>query len=79
MKVEEGCTTLEVVNTGRALAFMVEVRVEDERGKSLRPVFFSDNYFALLPGERKVLTVEHPTHPFAWKVGGWNMTSVRPH
>ncbi len=29
--------------------------------------------------ERKVLTVEHPTHPFAWKVGGWNMTSVRPH
>lgn len=79
LKVEEGCTTLEVVNTGRALAFMVEVRVEDERGKSLRPVFFSDNYFALLPGERKVLTVEHPTHPFAWKVGGWNMTSVRPH
>ena len=73
---EGGKLTVEVANTGDNLAFMVELRLEGEDGKYLRPVFFSDNFFALLPGEKKILTADHPGKPFAWSVKAWNTKSV---
>ena len=69
---EAGCTTIEVANVGSAISFMTEIRFEGEDGKYLRPVFYSDNFFALLPGERKTVRVEHPSVKHAWKVSAWN-------
>lgn len=69
---EGGRLTVEVSNTGDKLAFMTEVRLEGADGKYLKPVFFSDNFFALLPGERKTIVADHPAAPFRWTVKAWN-------
>jgi exo-1,4-beta-D-glucosaminidase len=61
------------------LAFMVELRlVGDRSGESVLPVFWEDNYFSLLPGERRSIrgscAVEdlHGEKPVL-KVSGWNV------
>ena len=69
---EGGKLTVEVENVGDKLAFMVEVRLEGEDGKYLKPVFFSDNFFALLPGEKKTITANHPAAKFNWRAKAWN-------
>ncbi len=69
---ENGRLTLEVVNTGDKLAFMTEVRLEGSDGKYMKPVFFSDNFFALLPGEKKTVTADHPVKTYSWSVKSWN-------
>ena len=37
---------------------MLCARVDDQDGEAVLPVFWSDNYISLLPGEKKVLTAE---------------------
>ena len=69
---EAGRLVVEVENTGDKLAFMVEVRLEGEDGKYLKPVFYSDNFFALLPGEKKTITANHPAAKFNWRAKAWN-------
>jgi len=46
-------------NTGSSLAFQVHVRLENaDTGEEVLPVFWSDNYLPLLPGETRTLTAE---------------------
>lgn len=69
---------VELENPSKTLAFMVELRIEKgETGQSALPVFLEDNYFALLPGETRVLEGfvltedlggEEPTLRVSW----WN-------
>jgi exo-1,4-beta-D-glucosaminidase len=55
----DGAIRVRVRNTGSSLAFQVHVRVEDaDTGEEVLPVFWSDNYLALLPGESRVLTAQ---------------------
>lgn len=54
--------TIEIENTGKHIAFFVELRAEDEHGQWPTPVFWSDNYISLLPGERRSLQVRIPAH-----------------
>jgi exo-1,4-beta-D-glucosaminidase len=50
-----------VTNTGRALAFQVRLKLEDPgTGDEILPVFWADNYFELLPGERREVSVSYP-------------------
>jgi exo-1,4-beta-D-glucosaminidase len=54
----DGAVRVRVRNAGSALAFQVHVRLEDaDTGEEVLPVFWSDNYLALLPGESRTLTV----------------------
>lgn len=47
---------IKVTNTGKAVAFMVHLRVLKEvGGDDILPVFFDDNYFALAPGESRTI------------------------
>jgi exo-1,4-beta-D-glucosaminidase len=47
---------VELENPSATLAFMVELRIEKgETGQSALPVFLEDNYFALLPGEKRIV------------------------
>ncbi len=65
-----------VKNPSESLAFMVRVKLaEAESLKPVRPSFYSDNFFSLLPGEEKVVTVEpYETAPEAVIViNGWNV------
>jgi exo-1,4-beta-D-glucosaminidase len=50
-----------VENTGKGLAFQVHLKlVDSSTGKELLPVFWDDNYFALMPGEKREIAVSSP-------------------
>ena len=54
-KTLEGKTVLTITNPGSETAFFIRLKVTDEHGTVLLPVYLDENYFTLLPGEsRKV-------------------------
>jgi exo-1,4-beta-D-glucosaminidase len=49
-----------VRNTGNAVAFFVHIRaLKAEGGEDILPVFFSDNYFCLAPGESRTISCSY--------------------
>ena len=51
--------TTELQNTGQSPALMVRVKpVREKAGDRILPAIFSDNYIALMPGEKHTITVE---------------------
>ena len=53
----DGAIRVRVQNNGSSLAFQVHLRIEDaDNGEEVLPVFWSDNYLQLLPGESRSLT-----------------------
>jgi exo-1,4-beta-D-glucosaminidase len=71
--------TVMAENKGNSVAFMVHPRVtRGKGGEDITPIFWSDNYFSLLPGEKKSVTARFD---FASQDGakpelvvdGWNM------
>jgi len=54
---------ISVRNPSRSIAFLVHLRVtKGSKGDDVTPIFWSDNYFSLLPGEQKeVSTTFDPT------------------
>ena len=74
----EGTTVqVRLTNPGPNLAFFVRVRIlQASDGEEILPAYWSDNYFSLLPGEGKELTVNLPSvDPDGLQVGvdGWNI------
>lgn len=68
-----------VQNPSDYLAFAVNVRLTSgDTGKELIPVLYEDNYFTLLPGEKREITATYigreslKEKPYI-KVGGWNV------
>lgn len=50
---------IEIENTGSETAFFTCMKVKDsESGEILLPVFFTDNYITLFPGEKKIIEVD---------------------
>ena len=47
-----------ITNSGKTLAPFLRLNLKGEDGEQILPVIYSDNYFSLLPGERRVVTVE---------------------
>ena len=59
-KGEDGNWTATVVveNTTKTPALMIRLNVVgDNDGDQFLPIFYSDNYFALLPGEKKEVSI----------------------
>ncbi|MDR0542274.1 MAG: hypothetical protein LBH19_08685 [Dysgonamonadaceae bacterium] len=53
----------EIKNTGSAPAFMIRLKtVDSQSGEPVLPVYYTDNYFTLMPGETKNVG-------FEWNVG----------
>lgn len=73
----EEITHLTVTNRGSNLAFFIQLQIkEGHNGKEVLPVIWQDNYFSLLPGESKEVTVtfkvkESPAMPWV-VVESWN-------
>ena len=65
---------------GSKLSFLSRIELLDASGKSIRPSFYTDNWFSLLPGERKQVTVEtaetHTTAGVRLRISGWNIPTV---
>ena len=67
---------LHLENSSSALAFQLNAAVRTESGDLIAPVFWSDNWIELTPGESTTLTVQlpesAPSNPVI-KIAGWNM------
>lgn len=70
--------TIEVSNTSSVISLMTRFVLKDEKGEILRPVFWSDNYVSLVPGDKRILTCSY----YKWEVkdknprlhvSGWNL------
>jgi exo-1,4-beta-D-glucosaminidase len=76
--------TVSVENKGESVAFMVHSRLtRGKGGEDIVPVFWSDNYFSLLPGEKKSVTAKFDESSLAGSapelvVDGWNMDPITP-
>ncbi len=56
-KQEKNYITLELENSSPHLAFMVYIDVKQKRRqRAVAPIFLDDNYFTLLPGEKRTIT-----------------------
>ena len=73
-----------VVNHLDGVAFMIHPRLRRGKGgEDVVPVFWSDNYFSLLPGEKKSVTVRFDSSSLAGSapelvVDGWNLEPMSP-
>jgi exo-1,4-beta-D-glucosaminidase len=69
-------------NPGKDLAFFVHLRVlKGENGEEIAPVIWEDNYFPLMPGEKREVTATYKRQLMAnakaaVKVDGWNVPPV---
>jgi hypothetical protein len=53
--------TFTVVNDSRIPAYAVKLNLRDPgTGETILPAYFSDGYFNLLPGEKRVISVDYP-------------------
>jgi len=71
-----------IENPGTGLAFAVNPKILKLNSKEpVLPVFWGDNYFSLLPKEKRVLQVEFDLKDLngekpLLKVEGWNVNAV---
>jgi exo-1,4-beta-D-glucosaminidase len=75
---DEYTTHVTVENPSKSLAFFVHLKVNDDRtGEEILPVIWQDNYFSLLPGEKRELMATYAEPPKYSKpivqVEGWNV------
>lgn len=62
-------------NTGRRIAFFNQLHLLDNQGSPVRPTFYTDNFFTLMPGASRTVEIETASEAAATaqlKVSGWN-------
>jgi len=75
----DAITTVSVENPSKALAFFVRLKVnKGPKGKEILPVIWQDNYFSLLPGEKREVTATYRADELGAaqsgvEVSGWNL------
>ena len=72
-----GKTTVTLTNSGKTIAFFVRLQVVGSDGNEALPVFWSDNYVSLLPGEARTFTARYASRdlhgPPHVVLSGWNV------
>jgi exo-1,4-beta-D-glucosaminidase len=71
-----------VENSGQALAFQVHLKLVDgSTGEEPLPVYWDDNYFALMPGEKREIRVSTPlaakSAALAVEARAWNVPAMK--
>ena len=69
---------LNVKNSSGRIAFFTQIQLLDNEKKPVRPSYYTDNFFSLLPGESKQVTIETMNKPaknthYTVVVKGWNI------
>ena len=65
-----------LANDTKVPALNAKLTLVDAAGKRVLPAFYSDNYVALLPGERRTVTIRYPAAagtPAGVTLRGWNV------
>jgi exo-1,4-beta-D-glucosaminidase len=55
----KGALRVRIKNPSPTIAFQVHLRLANSKDEDIVPVFWDDNYFSLLPGEEKLVTVTY--------------------
>ncbi|MGB6828873.1 MAG: sugar-binding domain-containing protein [Terracidiphilus sp.] len=74
--------TVTLTNPSKDIALMAHLQLRRKSGDRVLPVYYSDNYVSLAPGDSKTITIEAGTSQFNGEdalvvVDGWNV-SVAP-
>lgn len=77
-EADYGNVTLKVKNPGESIAFCLYLDLIDAKQSPVLPVYWSDNYVTLLPGEERTYTAKYflrdsGTDKPVVKVQGWNV------
>ncbi len=81
-KGDENLTTVTIENPTNNLAFFVHLRVnKGSHGEEVLPIIWGDNYFSLLPGEKKEITASYRKTDLqnatpVVEVDGWNVSKA---
>jgi exo-1,4-beta-D-glucosaminidase len=81
VKGATGTVHLAVENPGKNLAFMVRLRLTaGTDGEDVTPIFWEDNYFSLLPGEKREVDGRYESAALGGEkpvveVSGWNVVA----
>jgi exo-1,4-beta-D-glucosaminidase len=78
-KGPDAVTHVTVENPSKSLAFFVRLKVSSS-GKEILPVLWEDNYFSLLPGEKREISATYKASELGAakptvEVSGWNVAS----
>jgi exo-1,4-beta-D-glucosaminidase len=78
-KGEDAITHVTIENPSKSLAFFVRLKVDrGVKGEEILPVIWQDNYFSLLPGEKREITATYRgavlgAAKASVEVSGWNV------
>ena len=82
-KGNDGISLVTVSNPGNETAFFIRLKITGINDELILPSFFSDNYFTLLPGEKKLVNLQlseenrdNKNGEFKLVVEGWNVNAV---
>jgi hypothetical protein len=68
---------IDINNRTDSIAFFTQLQFLDDNDKPIRPSFYTDNFFSLLPGDRRSITIETNKNRLPKKrklvVKGWNI------
>lgn len=68
-------------NVSRSIAFFNQLQLLDGRMSPIRPSFYTDNFFSLMPGEKKTVTIETSEalteQGAVLKLKGWNISPTQ--
>lgn len=68
---------LDIKNTASVVALFTQLQLLDDNGKPVRPSFYTDNFFSLLPGESKHIIIDTAVSDIhgvnSLIVKGWNV------
>jgi exo-1,4-beta-D-glucosaminidase len=74
---ERGEVAVDLRNSGNSVAFFLHIRaVKGATGEEIAPIFWSDNFISLMPGDARALTVSglpDAKEEVEIKVDGWNV------
>ena len=68
-------------NTSNGIAFFNQLQFLNSKLSPIRPSFYSDNFFSLIPGEKKTVTIETGEEKLAdgavLVLKGWNIDTQK--
>ena len=79
---DQQTTRVSLQNKGKSPAFFIRLKLaRGAGGEEVLPVFYQDNYFTLLPGEKREIDIAYRTRDLAGakaavEVKGWNAAAV---
>jgi len=64
---QKNIITVNITNNAGSISFFTQLKLQKEDGSMIKPAFYSDNFFCLLPGETKKINIEFADEQYSGK------------